>query len=80
MGGFWRGERAVSDHSPIFMEIELGSQNPPNPFKFNLEWLKEKSFLSLVKEHWVPFDENLGDRSGVQFMENIHRVKKATMA
>jgi len=74
----WVGSGEILDHSLIFMEITLGIQKPPNHFKFNSEWLKEESFLSLVKEHWTPYDANLGER-GVKFMENIRRVKQATL-
>jgi len=61
------------------MEISLGTWKPPSPFKFNSEWLKEEGFLSLVKEHWIPYDGTLGDRLGFQFMENIQRVRQATL-
>jgi hypothetical protein len=75
----WVGSGGISNHSPIFLEIALGPHKPPNPFKFNSEWLKEEGFLSLVKEHWIPYYATLGDRAGVQFMENLQRVKQATL-
>jgi hypothetical protein len=76
----WVGTGGVSDHSPILMEIATGPRKPPSPFKFNSEWLKEESFISLVKDHWMPFDANVGAQAGVQFVENIQRIKQATIA
>jgi hypothetical protein len=29
-----------------------------SPFKFNSDWLKEEGFISLIKEHWTPIDQN----------------------
>jgi hypothetical protein len=37
----WVGSGGWPDLSQLFMEILLGPRKPPNPFKFNLEWLKE---------------------------------------
>jgi hypothetical protein len=40
------------DHYPIFLEVAKGRRKPACPFKFNLEWLKEESFIDMVKEQW----------------------------
>ena len=37
------------DHSPIILEIRGIGKKSPSPFKFNVEWLKEPSFVDLVQ-------------------------------
>jgi hypothetical protein len=74
----WVGYGGEYYHSPIFLEIAIGIRKPAIPFKFNSKWLKEESFLSLVKEHQLPFDANSGVPTGVQFVTNLKRVKQAT--
>ena len=45
-----------SDHFPIILYFLGDGRKPPNPFKFNLRWLDDKSFGELVKAEWVPFN------------------------
>ena len=71
MGVMW-GEY---DHCPIFFEIQGRRRKPPNPFKFNPEWLKEHSFCKLVQDIWIPIPSGTGDFAGVLFMENLSKVK-----
>jgi hypothetical protein len=52
----WVGNGGESNHFPIFLEVVGGPQKPPNPFKFNSEWLKHEGFIKLVKEKWRPFN------------------------
>ena len=68
-----------SDHCPIFFEIQGRSRKPPSPFKFNHKWLKEPSFCKLVQDLWIPISIGTKDLYGVLFMENISRVKQATI-
>jgi len=57
------------------LEVEKGRRKPNSPLKFNPEWLKEESFIDLVKEQWVPFDPNSEDDVAVQFVCNLKKVK-----
>jgi hypothetical protein len=72
----WIACGGESDHSPILFEILGSLGKPPSPFKFNLAWLNEESFQTLVKICWVPFDMNGGVVSGVHFASNLKQVKK----
>ena len=45
-----------SDHFPIYLEIAKVGKKPPNPFKFNPDWLEKDDFIILIKDHWVPYD------------------------
>jgi hypothetical protein len=61
------------------LEVTGGIKKITNHFKFNSTWLNEEGFISLVKELWIPFEENPSVPIGVQFSANIKRVKKETM-
>jgi hypothetical protein len=45
----WVGNGGESNHSPILLEAVGEKKKPGNPFKFNSSWLKEDSFMDLVK-------------------------------
>lgn len=73
----WVGSGGESNHSPMFMEVVGSSLKHPSPFKFNSEWLKEESFLHLVKDNWSSFDQNYDIPIIVQFSRNLKKVKRA---
>jgi hypothetical protein len=72
----WTGSGGESDHFPIFLEIAGASRKPTSPFKFNSAWLKEESFLKLVKEVWMPIGHS--EREVVQFARNLKELKTTT--
>lgn len=43
---------SVSDHCPIKLDMLAHLDQGPIPFKFNSHWVKEQSFLPLIKETW----------------------------
>ena len=55
------------------------SRNPPSPFKFNPEWLKEPSFCKLVQDLWIPITPESQNFVGILFMDNLSRVKQTTI-
>jgi len=55
-------------------------RNLASPFKFNLEWLKEDSFIELVKWQWIPIDFDSGEAITVQFVANLKKVKRTIKA
>ena len=40
----WVGNGGISDHVPIFLELNIGPTQPPSPFMFNKIWLNDESF------------------------------------
>jgi endonuclease/exonuclease/phosphatase family metal-dependent hydrolase len=42
----------ISDHAPICLELGQGFPKVYYPFKFNLGWIREDSFATLVKDVW----------------------------
>lgn len=75
----WVEEGGPSDHFPIFLELSKPPPKPLTPFKFNASWLQEDSFNKLFKETWRHLDRSSTEDKGFLFMENLKRLKKATI-
>jgi len=71
----WIGSGGQSDHFPIFLEMRKGPSNPASPLKFNKVWLKDESFIKLIKENWVLYDNQATLSASFHFMENIKKLK-----
>jgi len=71
----WIGSGGHSDHFPIFLELRKGPPTPASPLKFNKTWLKDESFIKLIKDNWVPFDLRAPSSAAFQFSENIKKLK-----
>lgn len=69
-----------SNHNPIILELKGDSRKPPSLLKFNEGWLKEASYIDLIKSHKSLVDMTRGNRDVVQFLENIKRIKKDTLS
>lgn len=75
----WVGEGGNSDHFPIFLELSKLPRKPAAPFKFNATWLQEESYEKLFKETWIHPDGRSQEGKGFLFMENLKKLKKATI-
>eukprot|EP00253_Pinus_taeda_P004076 PITA_04076 len=76
----WVEEVGNSDHFPIFLELTFPPPKPPTPFKFNPSWLQVPSFNDFFKKTWIHPDRNTIMGKGFLFMENLKRLKKATIS
>lgn len=45
----WVGNRGLSDHCSIFLQVEKDDNKPAGPFKFNTVWMEDEEFIKLVK-------------------------------
>eukprot|EP00253_Pinus_taeda_P005167 PITA_05167 len=75
----WVGEGGNSDHFPIFLEISKHPRKLAAPFKFNASCLQEESYDKLFGETWNHLDGSSQEGKGFQFMENLKKIKKATI-
>eukprot|EP00253_Pinus_taeda_P034819 PITA_34819 len=75
----WVGEGGNSDHFPILFELAKLPKKPAAPFKFNASWLKEESYNLLFRKTWRHVGNDLLESKGAYFMENLKRLKKATI-
>ncbi|XP_058770694.1 uncharacterized protein LOC131644257 [Vicia villosa] len=48
------GERDISDHCPIWLEVDMNNWSP-KPFKFNNEWFSCDTFYAFVEKEWRSF-------------------------
>jgi hypothetical protein len=49
----WVESTFISDHAPIYLQLDIGIPKIVHPFKFNLVWLKYVSFTNLTREVWL---------------------------
>ena len=73
----WVEYRGLSDHLPIFMEVNIGPTQPPTPLKFNQTWLNDESFLLLISGSWIPFNPRSLSSTAFQFAAHFKRLKAA---
>jgi len=76
----WVEEGGPSNHFPIYLELSKTPPKPPAHFKFNASWLQEVSYNKLFKETWIHPDRRSSEDKGFLFMENLKRLKKATIS
>eukprot|EP00253_Pinus_taeda_P014598 PITA_14598 len=71
----WVGLGGISDHNPIYLEILGPSKKPKAPYKFNHTWLKDPTFIKLIKEYWSshPIDDSESYAKG--FCRNLTELK-----
>jgi endonuclease/exonuclease/phosphatase family metal-dependent hydrolase len=46
----WVKYTFISDHAPIYLQLDIGIPKIVHPFKFNSVWLKDVSFTNLTRE------------------------------
>src|SRR6185503_14184001 len=44
--------REISDHNPLFLSIPTSDPEKKVSFRFELSWLKDPNFTTLVEEIW----------------------------
>jgi len=42
----------ISDRAPVFLQLGFGFPTVAHPFKYNLDWLWDDRFVTMVKEVW----------------------------
>jgi hypothetical protein len=60
----------------VILEVVFAEGKPPNPFKLNLEWLKEENFVEKTKYSWIPFNDSLNELTPIQFHQILKNVKQ----
>jgi hypothetical protein len=51
-------------------------QKPPSPFKFNLDYLEDPCYLSMIRSSWIPYNPSLLESPSLQFLSNLRKVKE----
>lgn len=65
---------STSDHNPMKLDLRAHSDLGPIPFKFSPLWIKEPSFLQIVKESW---SQLVNESPFYIWEEKLKRVKYA---
>ena len=66
----------LSDHLPIYMEMECGRARSKRPFKFSSTWLKEASYISMVTDFWKTNSPRVRGVEITGFICNLAELKK----
>jgi hypothetical protein len=76
----WVASGGESDHNPIILELSGRVRRTPNPFKFFEGWLKDPDYQALVRTLWIPIGPIHNSHVAILFMENLKKVKQATIS
>eukprot|EP00253_Pinus_taeda_P012058 PITA_12058 len=71
----WVGSRGLSDHSPIYLEIQGPFRKPKAPFKFNHTWLKDPSYVKMISEFWAAHPIRGTESLAKGFCRNLSEIK-----
>lgn len=71
----WVGTGGISDHSPIYLEIQGPFKKPKAPFKFNHTWLKDPSYVKMISEYWINHPINGIESFAKGFCRNLSEIK-----
>jgi len=71
----WVGTGGISDHSPIYLEIQGPFKKPKAPFKFNHTWLKDPAYVKMISEYWVNHPINDTESFAKGFCRNLAEIK-----
>ena len=76
----WVGCGGDSDHQPVFLQILNRGIQLRSPFKFNAHWLVNDDLVTLLKESWVVYSDNLHVSPASHFAANLKRVKDVSIS
>jgi hypothetical protein len=76
----WVACSGESDHNPIVLELCGRIRRTPSPFKFFEGWLKDPEYQALVRNLWTPFGPEHNTHATIHLMENLRKVKQATIS
>jgi len=74
----WVTVGGESYHHPILIEFRAKNRRVESPFKFFEGWLKDPTFIELVRKLWVKIQEESQTPTAILFVENLKRLKQAT--
>jgi hypothetical protein len=76
----WVACSGESDHNPIVLELCGRVCRAPIPFKFFEGWLKDPEYQALVHKLWSPLGQEQTSHATILFLENLKKVKHATIS
>ena len=75
----WVGQGGESYDYLVMLLIKKGEKIPHCPFKFNAKWLKDESFVSLLKDTWKDYGENSLVSPSIHFVEYLKNIKEVSI-
>jgi hypothetical protein len=62
------------------LEISGRVRRNPNSFKFFEGWLKDPEYQDLVRNLWIPLGTQPTSHDSIHFMDNLRKLKQATIS
>ena len=75
----WVGQGGESNYYLVMLLVKKGEKIPHCPFKFNAKWLKDESFVSLLKDTWKDYEENSLVSPSINFFEYLKKIKEVSI-
>jgi hypothetical protein len=72
----WVGSSYISDHAPVFFQLDIGFPKTVYPFKFNPIWLEDSSFTALTREVWLDSRFTLLEDPQQRLVEKLALLKR----
>eukprot|EP00253_Pinus_taeda_P006367 PITA_06367 len=75
----WVGSGGLSDHNPIYLEIQGPFKKLKAPFKFNHTWLKDPTYVKMIEDYWISHPINDTESLAKGFCRNLSEIKHITI-
>lgn len=71
----WVSSGGLSDHRPIYLEIQDALCKPKAPFKFNSTWLQDMEYIKLITDFWKDHPPGAVGDITQNFLLNMKELK-----
>jgi hypothetical protein len=71
----WVDSTYISDHAPIFLQLDIGTPKTMHPFKFNPVWLRDETFAKLTRDVWLDKRFELIEGAQRRLVEKLSLLK-----
>eukprot|EP00253_Pinus_taeda_P030029 PITA_30029 len=76
----WVRSRGLSDHRPIYLEMQDAIDKPKAPFKFNSTWPRDADYMRMVVDYWKAHPPGAGGNIVDDFVHNLKESKSLSKA
>lgn len=76
----WVSSGGLSDHRPIYLELQDGADKPKALLKFNSTWLRDMEYIKLVTDFWKANPPGSSGNLSQDFTHNMKELKVLSKA
>jgi len=75
----WVINSTISDHNPIYLQLDSFSQKSLPPFKFNSTWINDQDFSLLIKQSWNSMRQWTNSSTIQLLCSKLNNLKRAVI-